>query len=326
MDSIYAPGGLIDQNPNTNTDLYHRGSVNMAQGVIGPDGNPTYQSAGFIGANNYLQGVVGGQNLPGASTSQGAQDQYGQVIGQYGKAPSSTAYLDKTAQGDYNNPYLKAQFDQASRGVTSNYLNNVVPTTNSTAQAAGRYGSNALQTQQGANTAAYLQANNDLATQIYGGAYEAERGRQVGAQTTQAGLQQGINDTTLGAGITAAGQSQDNMQFNAGQIQQSGQFGTTQQMNAAGMAPAMDTAGYAGLDRIGMIGADQHDTQWQDVTQGAQIMGIAGGQQMTYDPNQTNKPSVIQGAIGGAATGASVGGLYGAAAGAVIGGAASYYG
>lgn len=393
FDSIYSQGGLLDQTPNANTQAYYNGATNLAQGVIGADGKPTYQSAGFIGANNYLNGVVNGTNQAASAqltqaqmaqgqsassqanaqgaqafNSAGAQEQYGKSIDQYGNAVNPNTYLQQTAAGNYNNPYLDATFNQASQAVNANYLNNVVPTTNTTAQMAGRYGSNAQVTQQGADAAAYLQAQNNLATQIYGSAYSAERQNQVNAQSQQAQLQSGMNDTTLGAQMAAAGQNQQNMQYNAGQNTQNSQFNAgqynsnaqsnaalmqannqfnagnmqqanvynatnqqnanqynfSQQMNAAGMVPAMDSASFAGLNQLNAVGTQQHNQPWQDQAAAVNMLGVAGGVPLQQDPLQANKPSVVQGAIGGAAAGTAISPGWGTLIGGVVGAAATY--
>lgn len=361
FNSAYGKDGLLAQGANANQKEAWKGIGSMAQGVIDRDGNPTYQSQGFIGANNYLQGVVNGTNSSAAGTlsqdqlaqgqsngtyANGVQGQYNRAVNQYQDGLQGTDFLNQTASGNYSNPYLDATFNQASQAVNANYLNNVVPTTNSTAQSAGRYGSNAHNTQMGADTAAFLNSQNNLATQIYGGAYSQERQNQVGAQSQQANLYQGSKDTTLGARMTAGNQGQQNNQFNAtlgqgnnqfnaGQYQtgnifnatqgqQNNQFNMSQQMNAAGMAPAMDTAGYAGLDRLQSIGNQQWQQPWTAQQNAVGLLGVAGGVSLQRDPNEANHPSVIQGAIGGAAAGASTGSGWGVLGGAALGAYSAY--
>lgn len=112
-----------------------------------------YQNADpYVGANPYqtqaydlmAQRAIGGSPLLGAANNQ--------LLG--------------TLRGDYlnANPYLDQTFQQAARGI--------VPNINSTFSLAGRYGSNAHQTALGSGLA-------DLATNIYGGNYQQERGRQM---------------------------------------------------------------------------------------------------------------------------------------------------
>lgn len=94
----------------------------------------------------------------------------------------------KTIGGDYlspdSNPWLSGMYDAASRGMTRNFQESVMPTLN-TRFAMGR-------TQQdpsgNAQTAAMGRAQGELATglgdmasNIYGGAYGAERGRMMQA-------------------------------------------------------------------------------------------------------------------------------------------------
>ena len=76
----------------------------------------------------------------------------------------------KTTRGDYvnpeSNPWLKSFYDKAAEVA--------MPQIDTSAQQAGRYGSNAWGTMKGKTAA-------DLATGIYGGAYNQERDRQAQA-------------------------------------------------------------------------------------------------------------------------------------------------
>lgn len=94
----------------------------------------------------------------------------------------SSSYLNDVVSGKYldpaSNPYLRGTFDLASKAVTDNYRDAVLPAINSRFALAGQSGS-------GNFAGAFARSNDalggslrDLGTQIYGGAYEAERGRQ----------------------------------------------------------------------------------------------------------------------------------------------------
>jgi hypothetical protein len=79
-----------------------------------------------------------------------------------------TGYMTPTANGSmlFSNPMLDATFNKAAQGVQNNV--------NAQFSGAGRYGS-------GAHQGVMQQGMNDLATQMYGNAFETERGRQMQA-------------------------------------------------------------------------------------------------------------------------------------------------
>lgn len=94
----------------------------------------------------------------------------------------TSSYLNDVVGGKYldpaSNPYLRSTYDLASKAVTDNYRDAVLPAINSRFALAGQSGS-------GNFAGAFARSNDalggslrDLGTQIYGGAYEAERGRQ----------------------------------------------------------------------------------------------------------------------------------------------------
>lgn len=116
---------------------------------------------------------------------QGAQGIYGQQQGTPLLAPAQAEYL-KTIQGNYldpsSNPFLKATFDQAARGVSDVYQNVTQPRTDSMFFGPGSMGGNtAYQNTVARNNYGFGQNLADLATQIYGGNYQQERNRQFGA-------------------------------------------------------------------------------------------------------------------------------------------------
>jgi len=98
-------------------------------------------------------------------------------------------FLMPTANGSmlFNNPYLDQAFDMGAEKVQN--------AVNSQFSLGGRYGS-------GAHQDVTTQGLNELATQIYGGAYENERGRQMQA----AGLIQGGWESDLARILGSANQ------------------------------------------------------------------------------------------------------------------------
>lgn len=166
-------------------------------------------------------------------------------------------YLGATLRGNYQNPYLDRTFNMAADKVTENYLQNVVPGVQSQANMAGRYGSGAMQTQQNNANEAYGETLNNLATQIYGGSYEAERARQAAAE------QQATN-VMAQSGMFSAGATNQARQYNAQQLTAAQQQEIENQMNAIKMAPYLQQAGYGDLDRMVAIGQAQQQQEMQN--------------------------------------------------------------
>lgn len=94
-------------------------------------------------------------------------------------------YLDPNS-----NPWLKSTFDAAASPVTRAYMTATAPQTAGALSSAGRYGSGAYQNQVHGNQLDLGTSLDHLATNIYGGNYQAERGNQMTAVGQAAGLNQ----------------------------------------------------------------------------------------------------------------------------------------
>lgn len=124
-----------------------------------------------------------------------------------GVAQQGLSSLQDTLSGKYldpsTNPYLKATYDAAAKGVTSQYRDAIAPSTMAAAQRAGQMGGSAYNQLKAADQYNLGQNLSGLAANIYGGNFQAERGRQAGAQaylpsSIQAGALPG--QQMLGAG------------------------------------------------------------------------------------------------------------------------------
>lgn len=107
------------------------------------------------------------------------------AAGNSGILNTAGGVANATARGDYldpsTNPYLASTFQAAADPVMRNFQTAVAPGIDGGRVAAGRYGSGAwTNMQQGAQTA-LGQTLGGLATNIYGGNYQQERDRQMGA-------------------------------------------------------------------------------------------------------------------------------------------------
>jgi len=113
---------------------------------------------------------------------QAAQQAYQASLGQIGQ----------TAAGGFlqGNPYQQAMLAAATRPLTQQFGEQVVPGIASLYSRAGRYGSGAMERALGGATEAYGRALGDVTSNIVGQDYARERGLQQQAQMGQAALAQ----------------------------------------------------------------------------------------------------------------------------------------
>lgn len=215
--------------------------------------------------------------------------------------------LGQTARGDFltANPYLQDTFDRASRAVTDQYQKSIAPGIDSRFASSGRVGS-------GLHAAALKEAQyglgenlSNLATDIFAGDYQQERGRQVGAQSQIAGNQLSAFGQLGGLADAAAGR-----QLGA----------TSQQLQAAGLIPALNADNRADiglgfqaggvLDRQNIAEAQEaadrfNFAQNAPYAQLGALLPFAGATgTVSQGPSQARSP--LAGALGGAATGAGI--------------------
>ena len=115
-------------------------------------------------------------------TLQQAQQAYQASLGQIGQ----------TAAGGFlqGNPYQQAMLAAATRPLTQQFGEQVLPGVASLYSRAGRYGSGAMERALGGATEAYGRALGDVSANIVGKDYASERGLQQQAQLSQAALAQ----------------------------------------------------------------------------------------------------------------------------------------
>lgn len=213
--------------------------------------------------------------------------------------------------GGASNPYLDATFNKAADSVQNRL----------SSQFAGA-GRNI-----GASRAANASELNDLATNVYGGAYENERNRQL-----QYGSQQ------LGIGAQGYELERDRMANDLNQQRQ-------QQLGVLGMAPQIAGQEYADLDRLAQVGATREDLtgrQYEDAAARydfaqsapslaldqylARLQGQPGSSVTTSTPIYRNYAAGgLGGALAGQSIGSNIGSGYGGW-GALVGGLAGLLG
>ena len=204
--------------------------------------NPAYQELGRFGGGAHIGSNPGQAGLQyfanggatgdysGENVQQHLANQNGgfSMFGSGANMNQNTAnpFLNDEANGKYlsekTNPYLRGMFDNASSAVTDQFKNAIAPGLASQFSAAGRTGS-------GAALGAFDNASGTLgrtlantANSIYGGAYDAERGRQQNAigmlsnnYNTERGMQMQGLQNQLGAaqGLSNLQMNKNNMRL-----------------------------------------------------------------------------------------------------------------
>jgi hypothetical protein len=117
---------------------------------------------------NALQMITGTTPLSGQLAGGGAQSLYSTLAGQY--------------LNPQTNPYLDATYQAAAKPMVQQYQFATAPGNMAAAQHAGQMGGSAYNETNLLNQYGLGSNLSDLAANIYGGNYQAERGRQAGAQ------------------------------------------------------------------------------------------------------------------------------------------------
>jgi hypothetical protein len=209
-------------------------------GAIG--GNPAY---------NFLMGNVYGPNQNPAmdyATGMASGIQTNPAL-QYLNAEASGANMGQ-------NPWLEAQYNRAAQPMVQQFREATVPALTSDYAMSGRYGSRAMSSAIGQAQQGVGKQLNDLATGIYGGAYEADRARQAAAAQGLTGAYAQDIQNRLGVGNFLSGVYDQGLQrqlYGAQQLGQLGQQDISNMMQAAGMIPGLQQAGYGDLDRAMQI-------------------------------------------------------------------------
>lgn len=236
------------------------------------------------------------------------------VLPQYSQAMTNTGAggLTNTASGAYlnSNPYLDATFNQAADSITKQFNNSVLPGISSQFAGAGRLGSGGQfnATQQ----AAYGLGNqlNNLATNIYGGNYAAERQNQIGAQNSLLQGGQAAAQATTNAASALSSTNSNNFD-NTAKAAIIGQSLEQEPMNRAMQLSSLgDVQRSRAQDSLAGQMSDyykQQDAAQQNLSQYlANLAGasgsygaITGNQQgMQYAPMQATSGSSVMGGIG----------------------------
>lgn len=118
-------------------------------------------------------------------------------------------YLDPAS-----NPWLSATYEQASRPMVSQYANAIAPGIMAEAGRRGMMGSSAMDETLASSRDALGTNLSDLATNIYGGNYQAERGRQLQQMQLLPGtMAAGYYPQNALMGVGALGQQQQQSEY-----------------------------------------------------------------------------------------------------------------
>lgn len=278
----------------------------MQDYIMGSLTNP-----GGQGTQDFLSGVMGSQ--PTFGQSQG-------MVGGMGNVPSQA--LTATASGDFlnSNPYLDNMFSNASRAVTEQFNDAVLPGLNATFAGAGGSGSQ-IQRELAMDAAGELgDSLSGMAANIYGNNYQTERGRQLQAagqlsadDLSRTGMAMDLFNQGQSRGLGAAGLSTD-LLGTQGQI--SGR--------AAALAPTASSLDWQNINNMLQAGQITEGYQMQPIQE---AMNRWNFEQQAPWNSLAQYASAVQGAgvIPGEQSTTTPGGspLAGMAGGAMMGGALS---
>lgn len=307
------------QEPPAFVQPYMQFGAQQSRGLY-ETGGPQYYGGNtivpFSGQTEQALGLTEQRALQGSPVTDAAQNYATNTLGstptsQFGSGtnPWST---NANPYGGASNPYLDATFNKAADSVQQ------------------RLGTQFAGSGRNVDASRAVNADelNNLATGLYGGAYENERNRQLAY-----GQQQ------LGIGASGYESERDRMAQDLEQ-QRAHQFGV------AGLAPTLANQDYVDLQALGGVGGQVEDlgsrlmedqaARW-DYSQNAPQMnldnyiaritgGYPGGTSNSTTPTYRNRTA---GAAGGALTGAQMGssfGPWGTAIGAIGGGLLGGYG
>ena len=299
---------------------YLTAGFQQAQNLLNSGGPEYYPNAGYtqfspqsqmamqLGENRALFGSEFDQ--PAANVAMGAMS---------GNSPYLQAGMDSlwggslgmqqlagTANGQYlnSNPYLDSMFGAATRGLNTQYNNQVMPGVNATFGSGGRTGSNAHQTALDMANQQYGNSVGDMAAQIYGGNYQSERDRQLSASTglgslgtSLAGAYGSLGQQNFGQQLAGAGLGQQLAQNDWQNIGQLGQIG--QQVEGKSGQVLQDY-----MDRFNFY-QNRPEQNLQNYVGAINGIPVNGGQTST----QGGGGNALTGALGGALTGGALGGM-----------------
>lgn len=277
---------------------------------------PWYQGQLYAGMNPMQQGAAMGAGQyamgQGMGLSQGMVNDSQQFLGQgsnflnaanqlAGFNPADPTQSNINNAGLYaNNPYLDGAIDAASRDVTRNLTEDVLPGINRNAAATGNTNSTRTGVAEGIALRGAQDRLGDISSTIRADAYNSGLG--LSEQARQANMSAQLQGQGYGVDAlnTAIGRGMD--------LRNQGLQGTLNMYDVLGRSGGQfqaDSQGYANADFERWKG--QYDKPWDLLSR---YMGVAGGanwgsstQQTTQNTTPGSWGGALQGALGGAAAG-----------------------
>ena len=272
--SSHLPGYIEDASKN----IGYR--VNQLIGMPGQQGFNQTQKNGLYGiineamggngyapgAENFLTGLFSGNGLNAEQTGLAS----GLINGQY--TNPAMAETQRVAMGGDvgQNPWLDAAFNRGADVMGENFQNNVLAGMDNQFAAAGRGGSKAYAQARGSAEDAYGRQLNDLANQVYGGAYQTDMARKDAALGQFANLgQQDVQNALAGAGLY--------------------QQGTQNLFGGVDAMPTVDAGRYSDYERLFQGGNTIQQQPWQSLQLGSSILGNLPYPQKTMTQSNPNQ-------------------------------------
>lgn len=281
-------------------------------------GAPWYQGTLYAGMNPYQtgasDGAAGYAMGQGMALSQGMVNDSRQFLGQAGNYLNAANRMagwspnDPTQQNIYNagqyadNPYLSGAIDAASRDVTRNLTEDVLPGINRNASGTGNTNSTRTGIAEGVALRGAQDRIGDIASTVRADAYNS--GLNLSEQARQANMGSWLQGQGMGMDAlnSAIGRGMD--------LRNQGMQGTVNMYDLLGRAGdkyQQDQQGYADANYQRWQG--QYNQPWDLLSR---YMGAVGGTNWgSQTQNSTVQPGSTMGAIQGALGGATAGlGLY----------------
>lgn len=325
-------------------NLYGNTALNMLNG--------DYDSRYGLTQNHNANTALSNAGLGSASLSQA-------YTGDMTRGRSAQGTLDPTnamqslLTGQPDNPYLsamnQANINQALRGygdAVQNFTQQVIPSINNDAFAAGQYGSSRQGVAEGLAGQQMMRNARDLGiaamdsgNRLFGGAYENAQGRKSEAANNLNNQAYGMEQFNAGQLQNAsqfnanalndmskfnAGQTQQNNQFNSGSLNNMSQFNSTQDQNTDQFNANLDMQQQAARAQNALQGLNTMQQGWgvQDNLFNQQQSILSAPEQQMRNALATYASTITPGASLGGTSTTSIP-TYNSGAGGILGGLAS---
>lgn len=228
------------------------------------------QSAGRMGGYEDLIAALGQGDNPLLSATMGQAPQATDTLLQtmsrnsspitYGGVSRETIEGMMSPQG---NPYLDAMVSQAQGRTADVFTQDILPALQSQATAQGHYGFGAKPPTR--ETQLLTQTLGDMATNMYGGAYQADMSRALAAAQAGAGLDLSAQTSSEQLRQGATGQQLSAANQLLGAVGQGQALSSQDRAAALGFAPMLENLAYGPSQIYGQVGAQNQALDQQAI-------------------------------------------------------------